>query len=51
LDQLFTMPGLGSRKPSAMLTAMLELCPRGEENTCTFAGVVWRPCERPRLEY
>ncbi len=39
LDQLFTMPGLGGRKPSAMLAAMLELCPRGEENTCTFAGL------------
>jgi hypothetical protein len=39
LDQLFTMPGLGSRKPSAILAAMLELCPRGEENTRTFAGL------------
>lgn len=39
LDQLFTMPGLGGRKPSAMLAAMLELCPRGEENTRTFAGL------------
>jgi hypothetical protein len=39
LDQLFTMPGLGSRKLLAMLAAMLELCPRGEENTRTFAGL------------
>jgi hypothetical protein len=39
LDQLFTMPGLGSRKPSAMLAAMVELCPRGEENMRTFAGL------------
>jgi hypothetical protein len=39
LDQLFIMPGMGSRKLSAMLAAMLELCSRGEENTRTFAGL------------
>jgi hypothetical protein len=27
LEKLFTMPELGSRKPSAMLAAMLEVCP------------------------
>jgi hypothetical protein len=39
LEKLFTMPELGSRKPSAMLAAMLEVCPRGEEGTRTFAGL------------
>jgi hypothetical protein len=39
LDKLFTMLELGGRKPSAMLAAMLEVCPRGEENTRTFAGL------------
>jgi hypothetical protein len=39
LERLFTMPELGGRKPSAMLAAMLEVCPRGEENTRTFAGL------------
>jgi hypothetical protein len=31
LDKLFTMPDLGGRNLSAMLAAMLEVCPRGEE--------------------
>jgi hypothetical protein len=35
LDKLFTMPDLGGRKP----TVMLEMCPRGEEQTRTFAGL------------
>ncbi len=33
------MPDLGSRKLSAMLAAMLEVCPRREENTRTLAGL------------
>jgi hypothetical protein len=39
LEKLFTMPELGSRKLSAMLAAMLEVCPRGEEGMRTFAGL------------
>jgi hypothetical protein len=39
LDKLFTMPDLGGRKPSAMLAAMLEVCPRCEDWTRTFAGL------------
>ena len=32
-EKLFLMPPLGSRKPSEMMAAMLETCPRGEEKT------------------
>ncbi len=39
LDKLFTMPDLGGRKPSAILAAMLEVCPHREEKTRTFAGL------------
>ncbi len=33
------MPPLGSRKPSEMMAAMLETCPRGEEKTNLFACI------------
>jgi hypothetical protein len=36
-ERLFAMPALGSRKPSEMMAAMLEVCPRGEEKTDLFA--------------
>jgi hypothetical protein len=38
-EKLFLMPPLGSRKPSEMMAAMLETCPRGEEKTNLFACV------------
>jgi hypothetical protein len=28
-EKLFNMPALGSRKPSDLMAAMLEICPRG----------------------
>ncbi len=33
------MPPLGSRKPSEMMAAMLETCPRGEEKMNLFACI------------
>jgi hypothetical protein len=30
-EKLFAMPDLGSRKPSDLMAAMLEICPLGEE--------------------
>jgi hypothetical protein len=36
-EKLFLMQPLGIRKPSEMITAMLEFCPRGEEKTNLFA--------------
>jgi hypothetical protein len=38
-EKLFLMPPLGSRKPSEMMAAMLETCPRGEEKTNLFACI------------
>jgi hypothetical protein len=38
-EKLFLMPPLGSRKPSKMMAAMLETCPRGEEKTNLFACI------------
>jgi hypothetical protein len=39
-DKLFELPGLGARKPSELMSQMLEICPRGEERshlfTCLF---------------
>jgi hypothetical protein len=37
-DSLFDMPALGARKPSQMMAAMLEVCPRGAEK-CSEAAV------------
>jgi hypothetical protein len=36
-ERLFAMPSLGARKPSDLMAAMLEICPRGEEKTELFA--------------
>jgi hypothetical protein len=36
-EKLFQMPCLGARKPSELMAAMLEICPRGEEKTELFA--------------
>jgi hypothetical protein len=36
-EKLFQMPVLGARKPSDLMAAMLEICPRGEEKTELFA--------------
>jgi hypothetical protein len=36
LEHLFKMGPLGGRRPSELLTAMLEFCPRGEENNRFF---------------
>jgi hypothetical protein len=36
-EKLFAMPDLGARKPSDLMAAMLEICPRGEEKTELFA--------------
>jgi hypothetical protein len=36
-EKLFAMPLLGNRKPSDLMAAMLEICPRGEEKTELFA--------------
>ncbi len=38
-ERLFQMPALGGRKPSEMMAAMLETCPRGEEKTNLFACI------------
>jgi hypothetical protein len=38
-ERLFLMPPLGGRKPSEMMAAMLETCPRGEEKTNLFACI------------
>jgi hypothetical protein len=36
-ERLFAMPPLGSRKPSELMSEMLEICPRGEEKSELFA--------------
>jgi hypothetical protein len=38
-ERLFQMPALGGRKPSELMAAMLETCPRGEEKTNLFAWI------------
>ncbi len=38
-EKLFQMPALGSRKPSDLMAAMLETCPRGEEKSSLFACI------------
>jgi hypothetical protein len=38
-ERLFQMPALGGRKPSELMAAMLETCPRGEEKTNLFACI------------
>ncbi len=36
-EKLYLSPAIGDRKPSEMMVAMLEMCPRGEEKTNLFA--------------
>ena len=36
-ERLYLSPAIGDRKPSEMMAAMLEMCPRGEEKTNLFA--------------
>jgi hypothetical protein len=36
-ERLFAMPDLGGHRPSDLMAAMLEVCPRGEEKTDLFA--------------
>jgi hypothetical protein len=36
-EKLYLSPAIGNRKPSEMMAAMLEMCPRGEEKTNLFA--------------
>jgi hypothetical protein len=36
-EKLFAMPSLEARKPSKLMAAILEICPRGEEKTELFA--------------
>jgi len=36
MEMLFKVPALGARKPSQLLTAMLEVCPTNEEKTKLF---------------
>jgi hypothetical protein len=38
-ERLFQMPVLGGRKPTELMAAMLETCPRGEEKTNLFACI------------
>ncbi len=38
-EMLFQMLALGSRKPSDLMAAMLETCPRGEEKSNLFAYI------------
>jgi hypothetical protein len=38
-ERLFQMLALGGRKPSELMAAMLETCPRGEEKTNLFACI------------
>jgi hypothetical protein len=39
VKRLFQMPALGGRKPSELMAAMLETCPRGKEKTNLFACI------------
>jgi hypothetical protein len=36
-ERLYLSPPIGNRKPSEMMAAMLEMCPRGEEKTNLFS--------------
>ncbi len=38
-ERLFQMPALGGRKPSELMAAMLETCPRGKEKTNLFVCI------------
>jgi hypothetical protein len=45
-DKLFELPGLGARKPSELMSQMLEICPRGEEKSHLFACLFLRRLQR-----
>ncbi len=45
-DKLFELPGLGARKPSELMSQMLEICPRGEEKSNLFACLFLRRLPR-----
>jgi hypothetical protein len=45
-DSLFDMPALGARKPSQMMAAMLEVCPRGAEKCILFPCLFLRRLPR-----
>jgi hypothetical protein len=47
-EKLFSMPALGSRNPSDLIAAMLEICPRGEEKTDLFACLFLQKLPRER---
>jgi hypothetical protein len=42
VDSLIDMPAVGDRKPTQLLAAMLEQCPRGEEDSIFFMGLFLR---------
>jgi hypothetical protein len=41
-ESLFNMPALGARKPSQLMAAMLEVCPRGAEKCILFPSLFLR---------
>ena len=43
VDQLLKMGDLGARRPSELLAAILELCPRGQETSLFFTHLFQRP--------
>jgi hypothetical protein len=45
-ELLFDMPALGSRKPSQLMAAMLEVCPRGAEKCILFPCLFLRRLPR-----
>ena len=45
-DKLFELPALGARKPSELMSQMLEICPRGEEKSHLFACLFLRRLPR-----
>jgi hypothetical protein len=48
-DKLFELPALGARKPSEMMSQMLEVCPVGEKRSHTFACLFLRRLPREIL--
>jgi hypothetical protein len=50
-EALFDIPALGGRKPSQLMAAMLEVCPRGAEKCIIFPCLYTRcPGDLPVLE-
>jgi len=46
VEKIIDMPGLGSRKPSQLLAAMLELCPENEARTTFFSCIFLKKLPR-----